>query len=296
MNLNREDPDQPPSPSWRDKLTHFIKGSPSNRDELVDVFRTATDDSIINDESLAMLEGALQMSDMQARDIMIPRSQMVVIDKDLSLVEMYDTVTESAHSRFPVIGEDRDDVLGILLAKDMLKVLRPDGDADTDTTQLLNNLRSAVVVPESKRLDVLLKEFRINRNHMAIVVDEYGGVSGLVTIEDILEEIVGEIEDETDVDDELVMIQPRAENCWLVQAHLDIEDFNEHFKTDIKDDEFDTVSGLLLQSFGHLPGQGEATQIGDYNFEISEADNRRIISALVTLVPQKEDSPEPVES
>ena len=294
--MNREDPDQPPSPSWRDKITQFIKGSPSNREELVDVFRTATDDSIINDESLAMIEGALQMSDMQARDIMVPRSQMVVVDRNLSLVDMYDIVTESAHSRFPVIGEDRDDVIGILLAKDMLKVLRPGGDADTDTQQLLDNLRAAVVVPESKRLDVLLKDFRINRNHMAIVVDEYGGVSGLVTIEDVLEEIVGEIEDETDVADEVEMIQVRSEGCWLVQAHLDIDDFNEHFKTDIIDDEFDTVSGLLLQSFGHLPAVGEQTQIGDHSFEISDADNRRIISVIVTFKPLPADAAEPVAS
>ena len=294
--MNKEDPDQPPSPSWRDKITQFIKGSPSNRDELVDVFRTATDDDIINDESLAMIEGALQMSDMQARDIMVPRSQMVVIDKNLSLLEIYDTVTDSAHSRFPVIGEDRDDVVGILLAKDMLKVLRPGGNADTDTQQLLSNLRSAVVVPESKRLDVLLKDFRVNRNHMAIVVDEYGGVSGLVTIEDVLEEIVGEIEDETDIDDDVEMIQARAEDRWLVQAQLEIEDFNAHFKTSIEDAEFDTVSGLLLQSFGHLPTVGESTQIGDYNFEITEADNRRIICAIVKFAPEPTDDTESVEN
>jgi magnesium and cobalt transporter len=283
--LNKEDADQPPSPSWREKILQFIKGNPSNREELVDVFRTATDDSIINDESLAMLEGALQMSDMQARDIMVPRSQMVVIDNDLSLVEMYDRVTESAHSRFPVIGEDRDDVQGILLAKDMLKLLRPGTEITENTDRLLANLRPAVVVPESKRLDVLLKEFRINRNHMAIVVDEYGGVSGLVTIEDILEEIVGEIEDETDIHDEQVMILTIDESTWLVQAHLDIDDFNDHFKTSFIDDEFDTVGGLLLQSFGHLPANGEQTQIGDYLFEIVEADNRRIISVRVTFQP-----------
>lgn len=284
--MNIDDADQPPSPSWRDKINQFtqiFRGAPSNREELVDVFRTATDESIINDDSLAMLEGALQMSDMQARDIMIPRSQMVVIDKNLSFLEIYDTVTESAHSRFPVIGEDRDDVQGILLAKDMLKLLRPGGEHTDDGAKLLANLRPAVVVPESKRLDVLLKEFRINRNHMAIVVDEYGGVSGLVTIEDILEEIVGEIEDETDIEDDQVMIHAHGENLWLVQAHLDIEDFNEHFKTEFRDDEFDTVGGLLLQSFGHLPAQGETTQIGDYAFEIKEADNRRIISTHVRL-------------
>lgn len=290
--MTRDDADQPPSPSWREKIIQFIKGSPSSREELVDVFRTATDDSIINDDSLAMLEGALQMSDMQARDIMVPRSQMVVIDKNLSLMEMYDIVTESAHSRFPVIGEDRDDVQGILLAKDMLKLLRPGEEQGNDNAELLAYLRPAVVVPESKRLDVLLKEFRINRNHMAIVVDEYGGVSGLVTIEDILEEIVGEIEDETDIHVDEVMVQILGENLWLVQAHLDIGDFNDNFKTEFMDDEFDTVGGLLLQSFGHLPGTGEETRIGDYIFEIAEADNRRIISARVSYDPVLEEAPE----
>lgn len=288
--MNTDDSDQPPSPSWREKIIHFIKGSPSSREELTDVLRTATDDSIINDDSLAMLEGALQMSDMQARDIMIPRSQMVVIDKNLSFLEIYDTVTESTHSRFPVIGEDRDDVQGILLAKDMLKLLRPGSEAASSAKELMANLRSAVVVPESKRLDVLLKEFRINRNHMAIVVDEYGGVSGLVTIEDILEEIVGEIEDETDIEDQTEMITELAEDKWLLQAHLDIEDFNEHFKTEFVDDEFDTVGGLMLQSFGHLPAEGETTTIEDYYFEIHEADNRRIISIRMMHKPQTDNT------
>lgn len=293
--MNNEDPDQPPSPSWREKIIHFFKGSPSSREELTDVLRTATDDSIINDESLAMLEGALQMSDMQARDIMIPRSQMVVVDRSLSFVDIYDIVTESTHSRFPVIGEDRDDVQGILLAKDMLKLLRPGGELSSSTDELLANLRPAVVVPESKRLDVLLKEFRVNRNHMAIVVDEYGGVSGLVTIEDILEEIVGEIEDETDIEDETQMIQVLGDNEWLVQAKLDVDDFNDHFKTEIVDDEFDTVGGLLLQSFGHLPAQGEQTTIDDLQFEIVEADNRRITSTRVTkIVESSSDDSEPV--
>ena len=288
--MNTDDSDQPPSPSWREKIIHFIKGAPSSREELADVLRTATDDDIINDDSLAMLEGALQMSDMQARDIMIPRSQMVVIDKHLSFLEIYDTVTESTHSRFPVIGEDRDDVQGILLAKDMLKLLRPGSEAASSAEELMANLRSAVVVPESKRLDVLLKEFRINRNHMAIVVDEYGGVSGLVTIEDILEEIVGEIEDETDIEDQTEMIAELAEDQWLLQAHLDIEDFNEHFKTEFVDDEFDTVGGLMLQSFGHLPAEGETTTIDDYHFEIKEADNRRIISIQMSYKPVTDNS------
>ncbi len=283
--MNTDDADQPPSPSWREKITHFIKGTPSSREELTDVLRTATDDSIINDDSLAMLEGALQVSDMQARDIMIPRSQMVVIDKNLSFLEIYDIVIESAHSRFPVIGEDRDDVQGILLAKDMLKLLRPGTDGHSSTDELLANLRSAVVVPESKRLDVLLKEFRVNRNHMAIVVDEYGGVSGLVTIEDILEEIVGEIEDETDIDDETEMISEISENTWLVQAHLDIDDFNQYFETEFSDAECDTLGGLMLQSFGHLPAQGETTSIENYHFEIDHADNRRIISIQVSKKP-----------
>ncbi|MCP3672878.1 MAG: CBS domain-containing protein [Gammaproteobacteria bacterium] len=274
-----EDNSKPPSPSWLERITQLLQSEPKDLEELLSVFRVASENTIINEESLAMLEGVIQLSEMQARDIMVPRSQMVVIEKGEDLKGILEIVTESAHSRFPVIGEDRDDVVGMLLAKDLLNYFNHGSFETVNAEHMMKNLRQAVVVPESKRLDALLKEFRVNRNHMAIVVDEYGGVSGLVTIEDVLEEIVGEIEDETDVDDGIDMIVEVKTDKWLVQAQMDIEDFNEHFKVSFEDDEYDTVSGLLLQAFGHLPEKGETVTIEQFQFEIVEADNRRIISA-----------------
>jgi len=283
-----EDNSKPPSPSWIERISQLLQSEPKDRKELLTVFRVASEKTIINDESLAMLEGVMELSDMQARDIMVPRSQMVVIEKDADIKGILDIVLESKHSRFPVIGEDRDDVVGMLLAKDLLNYFKPNDADSVSTEHLMNNLRKAVVVPESKRLDVLLKEFRNNRNHMAIVVDEYGGVSGLVTIEDVLEEIVGEIEDETDIDDGLEMIVKLEDQKWHIQAQIDIEDFNDYFKLSFEDDEYDTVSGLLLQAFGHLPASGEKTIIDDFQFEIVEADNRRIIS--IDMSPASKDA------
>jgi len=280
-----EDNSKPPSPSWKEKLSQLIQTDPKDRQDLLAVFRVAAENTIINDDSLAMLEGVLDLSDMQARDIMVPRSQMVVIEKGAQLENILEIVIESNHSRFPVIGEDRDDVVGMLLAKDLLNYFKPVSKETADAEHLMANLRQAVVVPESKRLDILLKEFRINRNHMAIVVDEYGGVSGLVTIEDVLEEIVGEIEDETDETDNIEMIVELEKDKWLVQAQLNIEDFNEYFKVSYEDSEYDTLSGLLLQAFGHLPAAGEKVIVKKFQFEIVEADNRRIISAH--MIPVK---------
>ncbi len=271
-----EDNSKPPSAPWFKKLTQLLQTEPKDREDLLSVFQVATKNSILDEDSLAMIEGVLQLSDMQARDIMIPRSQMIVIEKETDLKGILKIVTDSAHSRFPVIGEDRDDVVGMLLAKDLLGYFNP-GSFESDSSEhLMANLRQSVVVPESKRLDVLLKEFRVNRNHMAIVVDEYGGVSGLITIEDILEEIVGEIEDETDKEHEVEMISALSDDKWQIQAMMDIEDFNEYFKVSYLDDEYDTVSGLLLQAFGHLPANGEVTVIDNLQFEVVEADNRRI--------------------
>jgi magnesium and cobalt transporter len=287
-----EDNGKPPSPSWLERLTQLIHSDPKDREELLTVFRVATKNTIINEDSFSMLEGVLQMSDMQARDIMIPRSLMIVIEKGTDLKGILNIVRTSAHSRFPVIGDDRDDVLGILLAKDLLNYFNLGSIEKGSSEYLMDNLRPAIVVPESKRLDVLLKEFRVNRHHMAIVVDEYGGVSGLVTIEDILEEIVGEIEDETDVENEVKMIDKLEQNKWLVQAQMDIEDFNEYFEVSYKDDEYDTVSGLLLQSFGHLPAKGESVVIDNFNIEIVEADNRRIISIHLNTIDKPDDSGE----
>ena len=277
-----QDTGKPPSPSWLEKLTQLIHNDPKDREELLNVFRVATENTIINEDSFSMLEGVLKISDMQARDIMVPRSLMVVIEQGTDLKGILEIVTTSAHSRFPVIGEDRDDVVGILLAKDLLNYFNPETLEKGSSKHLMEHLRQATVVPESKRLDVLLKEFRVDRHHMALVVDEYGGVSGLVTIEDILEEIVGEIEDETDVENEIEMIKEIADNRYFVQASMDIEDFNEYFDVSYEDDEYDTVSGLLLQAFGHLPSKGETVDIDNFAIEIVEADNRRIISLNIT--------------
>jgi len=279
-----EDNSKPPSEPWFKKLSNLLQTEPKDRKDLLTVFQVASKNSIIDEDSLGMIEGVLELSDLQARDIMVPRSQMVVIEKDTDLKGILKIVTDSAHSRFPVIGEDRDDVVGMLLAKDLLGYFNP-GSYESDSSEhLMANLRQSVVVPESKRLDVLLKEFRINRNHMAMVVDEYGGISGLVTIEDILEEIVGEIEDETDVESSVEMIQEVSEGTWLIQAQLEIEEFNEYFKSSYIDDEYDTLSGLLLQSFGHLPAMGEKVVIDHFDFEVIDADNRRINSVNLTRI------------
>ena len=283
-----EDNSKPPSTSWLSRLSQFINSEPKDREELLDVFQTAADNTVINTDSLAMLEGVVQVSEMQARDIMVPRSQMVVIEKGTDLAGILQIVTESAHSRFPVIGEDRDDVLGILLAKDLLNYFNNGSSDESSCENIMSSLRQAVVVPESKRLDVLLKEFRVNRNHMAIVVDEYGGVSGLITIEDILEEIVGEIEDETDVEDTEELITEAGENKWLVLAQIEIDEFNEYFKVEYQDEEYDTLGGLLLQSFGHLPASGESIVIEPFQFTVHEADNRRITSAFASRIETDE--------
>ncbi len=280
---------KPSSPSWTERFSQFLHVDPKNHGELITILQEATENAVINEDSLSMIEGVIQLSDMQARDIMVPRSHMVVIEKGTDLKGILKIVTESAHSRFPVIGEDRDDVIGMLLAKDLLNYSSKDSSGSDKEDHLMNNLRQAVVVPESKRLDVLLKDFRINRNHMAIVVDEYGGVSGLVTIEDVLEEIVGEIEDETDIDDGIEMIVEVEKGKWLIQAQIEIEVFNDYFSVLYEDDEYETLGGLLLQEFGHLPEESEQVIIDNFTFNIVEADNRRIISAhMMLLTPESE--------
>ena len=212
--------------SWLDRLTHFISGEPQNKSDLEGVLSLAEEHEIIDEDARKIMEGALSVSEMQVRDIMIPRAQMVVIDSDQPLQEALPKILQSGHSRYPVIGEGIDDVIGILLAKDLLPLIQ----ADRNVPSISNLMRPVTAVPESKRLNVLLREFRQNRNHMAIVIDEYGGIAGLITIEDVLEEIVGEIEDETDVD-EGQLIRPINDNSFLIEAFTPIEDFNEYFGT-----------------------------------------------------------------
>ena len=227
----------------------------------------------------------MEISEMRVRDIMIPRSQMVTADKEHVLDDLVALITDAQHSRYPVISEDKDHVEGILLAKDLLKYL----GSDSAPFEIEQVIRPAVVVPESKRVDRLLKEFREERYHMAIVVDEFGGVSGLVTIEDILEEIVGEIEDEFD-DDEEIEIRKLSKHTYAVKALTTIEEFNETFGTDFSAEEVDTIGGMVMTSFGHLPSRGEVVDINGYSFKVTAADNRRVVQLQVT-VPDEEPLP-----
>jgi magnesium and cobalt transporter len=275
--------------SWLDKLSFFLSDRPSNKEELLERIRQAEEDQILDREALDTIEGALQMSHMQVRDIMVPRPQMAVVKADQSTQEFMQTITETSHSRFPVIGESPDEVLGILLAKDLLPLAFA---KQMDNFDLNAMLRKPIFVPESKRLSILLNEFRTNRYHMAIVLDEYGGVAGLVTIEDVLEQIVGEIEDETDAEEDDGNIRPFADKGFLVKALTTIDDFNAHFGTYYDETEFDTIGGIITQQFGHLPAKDENIQVGDLNFLILAADNRRI--RLMQVNPISTDANEPL--
>ena len=236
--------------------------------------------AMFDNDALSMMEGVLQVADLQVRDIMIPRAQTVVVERDDPLHKILPIVVESSHSRFPVIGDDRAEVVGVLLAKDLLQYCSDGGDQ----FNMREVLRSAVFVPESKRLNVLLKEFRESRNHMAIVVDEYGSAAGLVTIEDVLEQIVGEIEDEYDFD-EGAFILKRDERCYTAKAHTAIDDFNAYFGTAFTDDDFDTIGGLVTHAIGHLPKRGEKAAIGNFVFTVLRADSRRVLLLNVERLP-----------
>ena len=268
-----------PEKSLFEKIGRAFSATPRSSDDITDMLRSAQSESIIDASVLQIMEGALKVSDLQAREIMIPRSQMVMIEDDFTLEEVLNVVIESQHSRFPVVGESSDDIKGILLAKEMLPLLL----ADTAEFNLESLLLPATIIPESKLLNVLLQEFREKRYHMAIVVDEYGGVSGLVTIEDILEEIVGEIEDETD-DHEEASILPTESGAFTVEAITEISDFNEFFDVGLADDEFDTVGGLVLHALGRLPELGETITIDNFHFKVTGGDNRKITQLEVTKV------------
>ena len=263
--------------SWLDRLTHFISGEPQNKSDLEGVLSLAEEHEIIDEDARKIMEGALSVSDMQVRDIMIPRAQMVVIDSDQPLQEALPKILQSGHSRYPVIGEGIDDVIGILLAKDLLPLIQ----ADRAVPSISSLMRPVTAVPESKRLNVLLREFRQNRNHMAIVIDEYGGIAGLITIEDVLEEIVGEIEDETDVD-EGQLIRPINDNSFLIEALTPIEDFNDYFGTGFSDEEFDTIGGLVINAFGQLPTRNQTIRLDQFEFKVIHADERRLTRLRVT--------------
>jgi magnesium and cobalt transporter len=256
---------------WLERLFPGMVGEPRDRKALIALLKQAKDRALFDAEALAMLEGVLQVADLQVRDIMIPRAQMVVVERDDELAEVLPVVVESAHSRFPVIDDDRAEVVGILLAKDLLQYC----GADAPRFKMRDIVRSAVFVPESKRLNVLLREFRASRNHMAIVIDEYGSAAGLVTIEDVLEQIVGEIEDEYDFD-EGAFILKRAANSYTIKAHTTIEDFNEYFDVALDDSDVDTIGGLVVSAFGHLPTRGESVVCDGFRFTVVRADSRRV--------------------
>ena len=273
--------DESAKPGWVERLGAWLSPEPDNREELVEILHAAYEKNLIDADALSMIEGVLQVSEMHVRDIMIPRAQMDVIDIADSPAAFIPFVIEAAHSRFPVIGENKDDVIGILLAKDLLRYYA--GEA----FDVRDMLRPAVFIPESKRLNILLKEFRMNRNHIAIVVDEYGGVSGLVTIEDVLEQIVGEIEDEFDFDEtEDNIIQDRS-GRFRVKAVTEIDNFNEVLGTQFSDEDYDTVGGLVVSKFGHLPKRGEHTIFDGLKFQVLRADSRRLHTLLVEKVPQE---------
>lgn len=265
--------------SWLERLLqNFSNSEPRSLDELLQVIKEAANNKVVDQEAVEIIEGALGVSHLQVREIMIPRSQMVVIKYDEKPASFLPKVIESGHSRFPVIGESIDEIKGILLAKDLLPLIVEPSDSFT----LETILRPANIIPESKRLNVLLKEFREKRYHMALVIDEYGGISGLVTIEDILEQIVGDIEDETDDEDE-DFIRQVSDREFILKALTPIEDFNDYFKASFSDEEFDTIGGILMQAFGHMPVRNEVAEIQGFLFRVLYSDSRQIHLIRLTV-------------
>ena len=277
--------DKPPPAStqlsWFTRLKQRLLRVPADNEQLLTLLRSVQQNNLFDADGLAMIEGVLEVDDMQVRDIMIPRTQVVMLERDASPDVLLRTIVQSGHSRFPVIGEGRDEVVGMLLAKDLLLYAFQRSDGQLNVRDML---RPAIFVPESKRLNVLLKEFRSSRNHMAIVVDEYGGVAGMVTIEDVLEQIVGEIEDEHDVEEEDT-IRKHSEMHYTIKALTPVEDFNEYFDMVLPDDEFDTIGGLVVHEIGHLPRRGERVVIGNLLFKVLRADSRRVHMLQLTLLP-----------
>ncbi|MBT5891238.1 MAG: CBS domain-containing protein [Chromatiales bacterium] len=270
--------DNSESPSWISRLKQAMHIGPENRQELLALIDNDTDLAFLDKQELSMLRGVLQVSSMQVREIMIPRSQMVVIERDAPREKLLNAIVESGHSRFPVVGENRDEVVGMLLAKDVLRFLVGSPGEEFD---LESSLRPATFIPESKRLDTLLEEFRNGRNHIAIVVDEYGGIAGLLTIEDVLEQIVGDIDDEHDEEEAEPIVQ-LGPNTWVVLAHTRIEDFDEYFVVKFDKGEFETVAGMVMQAFGRLPRRGDKIVTGGLGITVVQADRRRIHSVEVS--------------
>ncbi|HHW4679035.1 MAG TPA: HlyC/CorC family transporter [Xylella sp.] len=268
--------------SWLERLSAAFSGDPHTRDDLLVMLRSAEHHGLIAADTLRMIEGAITVADLTVGDVMVPRSQMVSLPAESDLMTITQQMVESGHSRFPVHGENKDEILGILLAKDLLRGVT----TNHTTTNVRELLRPVVLIPESKKLNVLLKEFRLSHNHMAIVVDEYGGVAGLVTIEDVLEQIVGDIDDEhDDTEDQTSMIAIQADGCYVVDALTPIEDFNERFSASFPDDDYDTIGGLVTEAIGHLPETGDELTVNRFTFRVAKADARRIHILHVTVLP-----------
>ncbi len=270
--MSEDPPSSPPPRSWFERITQALSGEPQSREELIEELRHARANGLLSNDTLSMVEGAIEVADLSVADVMVPRAQMISLPVDAPLKQILADVIESGHSRFPVHAGDKDEILGILLAKDLLRCFVEGADCDIRTL-----LRAVTMIPESKRLNILLKEFRLSRNHMAIVVDEYGGVAGIVTIEDVLEQIVGDIDDEHDDDDDKhTMIQAARNGDFLVNALTPIAEFNERFGCDFSDEAFDTIGGMITSEIGHLPEVGEETTLGGFHFQVTRADARRV--------------------
>ena len=266
------------------RITRLLAIVPENRDDLIELLRQSEQQQLLDHDALIMIEGAIHVSELQVRDVMIPRVQMIVIKEDAEPEDILSTVIESGHSRFPVIGNTTDEIIGILLAKDLLSYFsNPDGHFN-----IKDLMRKTVYIPESKRLNVLLREFRTSRNHMAIVIDEYSGVAGLITIEDVIEEIVGEIEDEHDYEEDEENIKPHGNGRHTVRALTTINEFNRYFHGDISDEEHDTIGGLIITAFGHLPKRGETVDFEGFNIKVIRADKRRVQLLLFTKLEHED--------
>jgi len=266
--------------TWLEKLKSLATGTPASREELKDLLRSAQQKELLDDEALSIIEGALVVSDMQAREIMVPRSQVVFVRLDSTPEEFLPKIIESGHSRFPVVDDNPDNILGILLAKDLLPLALEDNRARFNMRDVL---RSFTPIPESKRVNVLLQEFRKNRSHLAVVLDEYSGISGIVTIEDVLEQIVGDIEDEYDFNEEDDFIKPHKDGSYIVKAQTLIQDFNQQFGCNLSDEDLNTIGGFVTQKFGHLPKRDEVVETGNFTFKVLNADRRRIHLLQLTL-------------
>ncbi|NOQ36458.1 MAG: CBS domain-containing protein [Methylococcaceae bacterium] len=283
MNDDKPPSSNSPQKSWISKIGQLLSGEVQDQGELLEILKDAREKHLLDSEGLSMMEGVLQVAEMRARDIMIPRIQMVVVPKTAELETIYPLIVESSHSRFPVIEDDRSEVVGILMAKDLLAHILNNKNLTVEDI-----MRPSYIVPESKRLNVLLREFRTERNHMAIVVDEYGMAAGLVTIEDVLEQIVGEIEDEHDVEDNEDYILQRNKREYVLKGLTPIDDFNQYFSADLHDDEFDTISGFIVHKLERLPKKGEKLEVGRFRFEVLRADSRRLHLIKLKLKKPKE--------